>query len=276
VTCRRCYLRHGGGTYGGENDGNIAYGSFNITIENSVLTWNNETMPQSYTSVETNTPRTNFQTQDHQTILSHGTTGTAGLSVFARVLGSIIFIPATLVHPMVTSSFQGMYLLGADIRDVITRDVIVAIHPSNAAFTGVKAIRSALANDGPTISFTNITTLGGLANNFTTNQAKTNLVQSTSQFLVGGIPAVFTGSSNPWTGTAGAQICKRYENGTLTATNLWPWPMNDRIKAATAGAGAHTGPCSINCVGGRLARTEVDVTADIEAMFGAIPADCRS
>ena len=56
-------------------------------------------------------------------------------------------------------------------------------------------------------------------------------------------------------------------------------PMNDRIKAATASAGAYSGPC-LNCVGGRIARTATDVTAEIEGLlarqFGPIPSQCRS
>ena len=55
-------------------------------------------------------------------------------------------------------------------------------------------------------------------------------------------------------------ICKRYVDGELTTTPLWPWPMNDRIKEARALAG----------------RPVVDVTATIEALLGTIPAACRS
>ena len=66
----------------------------------------------------------------------------------------------------------------------------------------------------------------------------------------------------------------RWVNGTETTTPLWPWPMNSRIRAATASAGRYTGPC-LDCVGGRDARTTTDVTADIEALLGTIPAYCK-
>ena len=46
-------------------------------------------------------------------------------------------------------------------------------------------------------------------------------------------------------------------HGVLTTTNLWPWPMNQRIKDATDFAG-----------------TAYDVEAELEAIFGAIPAGC--
>ena len=37
-------------------------------------------------------------------------------------------------------------------------------------------------------------------------------------------------------GDIGANIIKRYENGSLTANNLWPWPYEDWIKADMCGA----------------------------------------
>jgi hypothetical protein len=55
-------------------------------------------------------------------------------------------------------------------------------------------------------------------------------------------------------------ICKRYVAGVLTETPLWPWPMNERIKEARIASG----------------RPAVDVTAQVEAMLGPIPAACRA
>lgn len=54
-------------------------------------------------------------------------------------------------------------------------------------------------------------------------------------------------------------LCTRYEGGTRTTQPLWPWPMNERIKAATAQAGL----------------PPVDVTAEVEALLGPIPDACR-
>jgi hypothetical protein len=90
-------------------------------------------------------------------------------------------------------------------------------------------------------------------------------------------------TQNPFTGTQGAQLCMRWVNEQKTNEPLWPWPMNERIKAATASAGnyfANGGPgCGPNqgeCTGtlGQM-RKATDVTADVEAMFGAIPSQCR-
>jgi hypothetical protein len=71
-----------------------------------------------------------------------------------------------------------------------------------------------------------------------------------------------TSATNIWNGggTMGARICYQYHNGVLTDIPLWPWPMNQRIMAALQMAG----------------RRAVDVTATMERMFGAIPAECRA
>jgi hypothetical protein len=55
-------------------------------------------------------------------------------------------------------------------------------------------------------------------------------------------------------------LCSRYEGGVLTSQGLYPWPMNDRIKAARRASGA----------------PEVDVTATVESLLGKIPPECRS
>ncbi|MGH9895686.1 MAG: hypothetical protein ACREA0_27620, partial [bacterium] len=65
---------------------------------------------------------------------------------------------------------------------------------------------------------------------------------------------------NPWTTTAGANLCYRYTDGVRTMTPLWPWPMNQRILEATTASG----------------HTPVDVTAEIELLLGPIPAQCRA
>jgi hypothetical protein len=95
------------------------------------------------------------------------------------------------------------------------------------------------------------------------------------------VTSVSAGSSlsavaSPWTTTgAGANLCNRWINSAVTSQPLWPWPMNERIKSATASAGAYAGPCP-SCIGGRRARTATDVTAQVEAILGTIPSQCRS
>jgi hypothetical protein len=85
---------------------------------------------------------------------------------------------------------------------------------------------------------------------------------------------------------SGAGICYRYENRVETRTPLFPWPMQDRIKAATtfASASNHThlfASCNPNntpnCVQVEVndPHAVADVMADIEAMFGPVPAVCK-
>jgi hypothetical protein len=76
------------------------------------------------------------------------------------------------------------------------------------------------------------------------------------------IVSTVAGASNIWNGAGsrGARVCKRYFNGVLTSTPLWPWPMNQRIIDAMRTAG----------------RMPVDVTKTMEKIFGPIPSTCRA
>jgi hypothetical protein len=81
---------------------------------------------------------------------------------------------------------------------------------------------------------------------------------------------------SPWTTTTGANLCYRYVNGVKSTQPLWPWPMNERIKAATAMAGNYAGPCP-TCSGPmRANRVATDVMAEIEVLLGKIPDQCKS
>ncbi len=294
VTCRRCYLEPNGTSYSGPGVGTIAYASTFIRLENVIGTISNESMPQSYTSTYTaegthahgetfNNGTRDYEIDLLQSFVSHGQSGTSGTAVNASVFGSIFYGRQTLARPFawtgnasgVAGSLQGMFFLHDLISNVTVRDVIVAFHPGNAAFSGVKAIQSSGAVNNNTITFTNVTTLGGVGNSIGTSQTKTNVVQSTATSVINGVPTIFTGSTNPWTGTTGAQVCFRYVDGAKTNTPLWPWPMQDRIKEASGYAGAYAGPCNTSCVGGRIAHRQIDVMADIQAMFGQIPTTCR-
>jgi hypothetical protein len=65
-------------------------------------------------------------------------------------------------------------------------------------------------------------------------------------------------------------ICKRYQNGTLTSQPLWPWPMDQRIKAAIAVSGYKS-------VTSGMANDSGYVTDAMEQLFGqSIPAECRN
>lgn len=83
---------------------------------------------------------------------------------------------------------------------------------------------------------------------------------------------------NFYTGTGvgtGSRACFQYEDGTLTSTPLWPWPMDDRIKAALArahAAGTGGDPLSGSAGDGYAANT---VTSEIVARYGSLPDACN-
>jgi hypothetical protein len=87
---------------------------------------------------------------------------------------------------------------------------------------------------------------------------------------LGNCPDFYTGSGTPG-GTSGSRACSRYQGGTLTTTPLWPWPMDDRIKAALARTGS---PPLAGADGmGYAANT---VTSEIVSRYGSIPIQCRT
>lgn len=79
-------------------------------------------------------------------------------------------------------------------------------------------------------------------------------------------PNFYTGSGDRG---QGARACGRYQDGTLTSTPLWPWPMDDRIKAALAWDGAP--PLAGSAGPGYAAQT---VTSEIVSRYGPLPSDC--
>jgi hypothetical protein len=81
-------------------------------------------------------------------------------------------------------------------------------------------------------------------------------------------PNFFTGMGPG--GTQGARNCFRYQDGQLTTTPLWPWPMDDRIKQALQRSGI--GPTLAGTAGlGYAANT---VTSEIVSRYGPIPSAC--
>lgn len=59
-------------------------------------------------------------------------------------------------------------------------------------------------------------------------------------------------------GGPGASVCYRTVDGVVTTEKLWPWPMQDRIKKATAASLWET----------------ADVMADLRTIFSPVPAQC--
>jgi Chondroitinase B len=107
-----------------------------------------------------------------------------------------------------------------------------------------------------------------------TNQNECNAENTLGSPTPGNCPNFYTGDTN---GGApfGSRACFQYNNGTLGTTPLWPWPMDNRIKAALAranAAGTGGSPLAGTSGTGYAAGT---VTSEIVSRYGIIPTQCR-
>ena len=243
--------------------------------ENCLATWWPFTMPESYTLVnngvpypDPNNPLTLTNYTVEQRVGPMGQEGGSGSETTnTKFLASLSYHRGAVDFLTTSSSPTVMFLEQPSSVNVV-RHVGVVV-PS---FTGASSIASySLRSNGSNtdLSAQRITSLSQGGFDIGAQWSVSNHITGTS------VSSLNSQGANPWTGTSGAQFCYRWVNGTQTTTPLWPWPMNERIKAATAAAGAYTGPCT-GCNGGRRARIATDVTADIEALLGPIPAACRN
>lgn len=224
----------------------IAYNSYNGLCENCIATWKEEGTP-------TGEKRGLFAA-DHMT-------GVTNKCANAKYLGSIGYMLSGQ-----TGSYDGGMRWPSGI-DCMTYDNVAIYHE--------KSIRSALLNNcgtacgatTPTYLITNTTEVGGSEPDTIGSQ----WTQS-NRSNVASIAAMNSAGSNPFQAAAGtgARVCFRYENGTLTSTKLWPWPMDSRIGAAWD---LRNGAGSALATFGSLT---APITTQMETIFGTIPAECKS
>jgi hypothetical protein len=203
----------------------------------------------------------------------------------ARAFGSLAYV----TKAWGTTNVPASVAMGD--RDLTLRDVFSYVGPNRAASGSdpgfsqanrVKAFHTTNVTATPAGgTASGLTSAATIANDFAGTIVVSDL-QTTTTFS--GVQPVLTAAQNPWSGTTGAQLCKQWVNEQVTTTPLWPWPMNDRIRTATAAAGnyfSNSGPgCSStqgDCTGtlGHT-RTETNVTSEVESLLGTIPAECRS
>ena len=284
VTCRRCWFRWEGSTFGASLGVTLFYKAYNAIYENVLVTWSGESMPETYTVANPNTPginKTNFEPYGPGALLTNDRLedATVPKNANAEVRGAIVYtkatdrLPTTVVGGGGFTATPGIWHFGAS--SLTLTDVVRVMSPSHSRFNlhlGIALTRRpfngpvATSNDTDAVvsdTATRITSIRGTAGDqFHADWTVTPTSVGTS------LAAVIT----PWQNDqAAARVCYRWG----TTTPLWPWPMNDRILAATTAAGAYAGPCTTNCVGGRVARTATNVTTDIEALLGTIPTACR-
>ena len=111
-----------------------------------------------------------------------------------------------------------------------------------------------LVGYAPTSYSDHNTAIGGVNSYWSANFSNTNFLQQST-----------IGSYNLYTNTGpGATIRYRYQNGVLTSTPLWPWPMKDRIKAALNASSYASSP-------GGSKYVNYDIDATIQGIFGTYP-----
>ena len=170
--------------------------------------------------------------------------------VFSKVYGCIGYIRAVDRNP------PGQMILVSRSGQVEYKDCVMYIEPGS--HTGVKRWQMGTFNVGtPTNNqASKMTGIGGTAGFFHANWTTDDIVEGANLAAIyGGSDSVFVPGAS-----GGAALCTQYVDGILTGTKLWPWPMNQRIIDAMTTAGY----------------TPVDVTAQIETMFGEIPAACST
>jgi hypothetical protein len=219
---------------------NISYNHGNSLCENCVLTWNSDPGQGSLSEPEAVV----FGVRRLDTDFP--------INVNVRLLGSIFYVLGSAI-------FEPFYVLrvnnsgGLGFDGLTFRDLVVYIEP------GFHPTRQALRleNSNPAASALvaeNILSVSPVAALIQSQWQTQNVSDATT---LSAALAGLNGSGSVWERLPG--LCTRYVNGALTSAKLWPWPMNQRIIDAMTAAG----------------RTPVDVTAQVETLFGTIPAACK-
>jgi len=240
----------------------LAYNNYDMTVENSIGTWSGEKMKSSYVLLDYSGQPwtgsgagtyTNFEVNAPYGIFSNdGLTGDKNAR--ARLFGSIAYVADTDVFKADRQVFV------TNIDSVEIKDTLAVFAPgSNGSgkYTfGLYGLTTSTDNGGET----NV-----LAADLTSLKAGSRGIQIGDGWQQADIYQTpdsvgLAASTSRFPGEEGADLCHRYVDGSLTDRTLWPWPMNSRIREATARSG----------------RAPIDLTATIEKLLGAIPSACRS
>jgi hypothetical protein len=171
----------------------------------------------------------------------------AGTPVNSRWLGCIAYGRAG-------ATFQVPRLVFMSNSNSITAKDMVAIFDPAGDFAAKKTfdLFGGLPVGGPwNLTATNLSSFKGnsAGKNIHAQWTQTNIIEGTS-------PASFyLPGETLYNTTRGAQIRYRYQDGVLTTNELWPWPMNQRIKDASLASGYD----------------QVDIDADMQNYFGPYP-----
>lgn len=283
-TCRRCWSRFDGSISTGPSGASMSYNTWNMIYENLLARFSATQMPASYTVLDSWPPHSIYSPDIK---CGPGGTGQCGgtgqifgfkwaagferqdhdFATNGKLLGSLAYVLKD--DPLWFNDAWGHagQNLGG-LSNVTIENVYGFIHPQNPRFNhpdgaSIAGSYEDTLGGGLNLNVDHVTHVGGFH-----AEPEWNITNNFVGNLAAAVP-------NPWTTTTGANLCKRYVDGVLTTTPLWPWPMNERILRATEISGRYSGPCP-GCSGTFAERTATDVTAEIESILGPIPSECSS
>jgi hypothetical protein len=254
TTVRRFWGRWDGSHFvGPKMTLSLAYNNTDMLVENAIGTWSGSAMKENYAlKCDNGTPYrlcgkifTNHQVDQPQGIFSIDGITTGEKKARSRLLGSLAYLYDTDMYP-----YPYLYLINR-LDSIRLENNAAYIKPG--LYTNVRPF--GLLAEG-------VAGHGLVADKLTGFGASTSLMSGwqTRNILQGlSARAVYSSGESIFNTNRGANLCYRYQGGTRTTQPLWPWPMNQRILDAMSQSG----------------RAPVDVTATTEAMFGAIPPQCK-
>jgi hypothetical protein len=278
MTVRRAWARFEGSLNGNNANGAISthYTCQNVTWENVIATVDLITQPESAIVHNNNMPDPSLGTTSNRKVPEFAGIYFANKNlepsvpcVNVETHGSLGYVTATAIAGNLSAGYHNTNRPVDDPEAIHCYRIYhtaLVISPENSRFESIRAFALGQASAVETV-VRNATSVSGNTSTFTNWNVQSHTFHSRAD-----------AAPNVWTNlltSPGANLCHRYSNRVRTSEPLWPWPMNDRIKAATATAGSYGGPCQ-TCVGGRQTRTATDVMADVESLLGPIPAQCRA
>jgi hypothetical protein len=186
-------------------------------------------------------------------------------------LGSIAYVQATddfqpsrlffAMNDGGSHAQQGKY---HNTQNVVVRHNVLYIDPAHPNFAGVQGCRfvedtdaGGASPDGTGNVVDKLVCIGGMPSTFSSGTWDTPTQIQQGRSLA---EALGEGTSLWSDSVAGPGVCRRYQDGVLTETPLWPWAMNTRAMDRMRAAG----------------REEVDITGTMERLFGPLPAACKT
>lgn len=225
------------------NGAEIGYGQRCLTVENLVGTYartGNRSQPEGIYEI--------FRTKQSKLLGS-----------IAYVLRDAVYDPSALVFG-ITDAGSHADTNPDPAQDVLVKHILSYIDPAHPEFANKRALRFDYDPPGPHGTNNRAESMVGVSGQPLSCQGPSWQCVGVQQGAT--LAAAIGGEGKSvWTDSNAAPgICRRYVNGVLTDTPLWPLPITERLKSAMTQAG----------------QTPVDVTQVLEGLFGTIPAQCKT